>query len=179
MDDQASFVGSTSTSPPNKARGGPCPHSSSNDSRCSMTPFQIGLYQNFSYPSYTGVHHGSITPATSVARSQQVISSRWQPTRSFSPLPPQAMDTLSTEQAAEIYQLAAECQVLGSELTKQFQTFSRLEAMHCTAAQASAHETINVECMAHSTTFGVATATQTEQEHESCLHRLCADANQA
>ena len=39
MDDQASFVGPTSTSTPNKTRGEPCLHSSSNDSRHSMTPF--------------------------------------------------------------------------------------------------------------------------------------------
>ena len=50
--------------------------------------------------------------------------------------------------------------------------------MHCTA-QAAAHETINVGCMACSTTFGVATATQTDQECESSLCRLCVEANQA
>ena len=55
------------------------------------------------------------------------------------------MDTLSTEQAAEIYQLAAECQALGSELAKQFQNLSGLEAVHCTAAQATAHESINAD----------------------------------
>ena len=116
-----------------------------------MTPFEMGLYGSFSYPSYTGMHCGSITPMTSIARSQQVTSySGWQPTRLFSPLLSQAMDTLSVEQAAEIYQLAAEYQALGSKLTKQFQNLSRLEAMHCPAAQATAHETINVGCMAHS-----------------------------
>ena len=108
------------------------------------------LYRSFSYPSYTCMHCGSITLTTSIARSQQITSSGWQPTRSFSPLPSQAMDTLSAEQVTEIYQLAAECQVLGSELTKQFQNLSGLEAMHHAAAQASAHETINVGCMAHS-----------------------------
>ena len=88
------------------------------------------------------------------------------------------MDTLSTEQATEIYQLAAECQALGSDLAKQFQNLSGLETMHPPAAQAAAHKTINVGCMACSTTFGVATATQKDQEHESSLHRLCAEANQ-
>ena len=47
------------------------------------------------------------------------------------------------------------------------------------AAQMAAHETINVGCMACSATFGVATASQTNQECESCLCRLCAKANQA
>ena len=50
--------------------------------------------------------------------------------------------------------------------------------MHCTAAQATAHETINVGCMACSITFGVTTATQSDQEHESSLCRLCTEANQ-
>ena len=166
-DDQVSFVGPTSTSTSNKTGGGPCPHSNSNDSRHSLTPFKMGLYRSFSYPSCTGI-----------AGSQQLTSSGWQPTGSFSPLPPQAMDSLSAKQAAEIYQLAEECQALGSELAKQFHNLSRLEAMHCTAAQAAAHETTNMGCMAHSTTFGVATATQTDQEHESSLHRLHAEANQ-
>ena len=89
------------------------------------------------------------------------------------------MDTLSTEQATEIYQLAAECQALGSKLAKQFQNLSGLEAMHCTAAQAVAHETINTGCMACSTTFGIATATQTDEEHKSSMGRLRAKANQA
>ena len=122
---------------------------------------------------------GSLTPMTSIAKSQQVTSSRWQLTGSISPLPSQAMDTLSAEQAAEIYQLAVECQALGSKLTKQFQNLSGLEAVHCTAAQAKAHETINMGCMACSAAFGITTATQTDEEHESSMHRLCTEANQA
>ena len=178
-DDQASFMGSTSTLTPNKAGGGLHPCSSSNDSRHSMTPFEVGLYWSFSYPSCTGVHCSSITCVTIIAGSQQVNGSGWQPTRSFSPLLSQAMDTLSAEQATEIYQLAAECQALGSELTKQFQNLSRLETMHRAASQASAHETINGGCMAHSATFGIATATQTDKEWKSSMHRLCIKANQA
>ena len=134
-------MGPTSTSTPNKTGGGLSPLSSSNDSRHFMTPFKMGLYGSLSYPSGTGMCHGSITPMTSVAGSQQVTSSVWQPTGSFSPLPPQAMDTLSAERAIEIYQLAAECQALSSKLTKQFQNLSGLEAMHHMAAQAAAHET--------------------------------------
>ena len=51
--------------------------------------------------------------------------------------------------------------------------------MHCTAAQAAASETINVGCMACSTTLGIATATQTDQECESSLCRLHTKGNQA
>ena len=110
--------------------GGPCHRSSSNDSRCSMTPFKMVIYGSFSYPSGTGMCCSSITPMTSIAGLQQVTNSRWQLTSSFSPIPPQTMDTFSTKQGAEIYQLAAECQALGSELVKQFQNLSRLEAVH-------------------------------------------------
>ena len=87
-----------------------------------MTPFEMGLSGSFSIPSYAGVCHGSITPTTSVAGSQQVTSSGWHPPVPFSPLTLQGMDTLSTEHAAEVYQLATECQALGSDLAKQFQT---------------------------------------------------------
>ena len=48
MDDQASFMGPTSTSTLNKTGGGPCHCSSSNDSRHSMTLFEMGLYRSFS-----------------------------------------------------------------------------------------------------------------------------------
>ena len=51
--------------------------------------------------------------------------------------------------------------------------------MHCAAAQATAHKTINAGCVAHSATFGVATATQTDEELGSSLPRLCAEAKQA
>ena len=74
---------------------------------------------------------GSITPVTSVAESQQVTSSMWQLHRLFSPTLPPAPDTLSAEQVAGIYQLATECQALGTELAKQFQNLSGFEAMHC------------------------------------------------
>ena len=69
---------------------------------------------------------------TSVARSQRVTGSMWQPSGMFSPALMPAMDTLSARQMAEIYQLATECQAQGAELTKQFQNLSRLEAMHRT-----------------------------------------------
>ena len=121
-DDQFSFVCPTNTSTPNKMESGLRTLSASSDSRHSMTPFEMGLSGSFSIPSYAGVHHGSITPVTSVARLQQVTSSRWLLTALFSPLTLQSMDTLSVEQAAEVYQLATECQALGSDLAKRFQT---------------------------------------------------------
>ena len=69
-DDQMTFF-----STPNKTGGGPCHCSSSNDSRCSMTPFEMGMYRSFIYLSSTGVCCSSITPMTSIPWSQQVTSS--------------------------------------------------------------------------------------------------------
>ena len=51
--------------------------------------------------------------------------------------------------------------------------------MHCTTAQTTAHETINMGCMAHSATLGIVTATQTDEECKSSMCRLHAEANQA
>ena len=59
----------------------------------------------------------------------------------------------------------------------QFQTLSRLEAMHCTTAQAMAHETVLLGYVVHSATYGVATTIQNAKEWESTLHGLCAEAN--
>ena len=84
-------------------------------------------------------------------------------------------DTLSTEQAAEIYQLTAECQALGSKPAKQFQTLSGLKSMH----HATAHETVLLGCVALSTTYGFATTIQNAKEQESTLCGLCAKANKA
>ena len=85
------------------------------------------------------------------------------------------MDTLNAEQAAEVYQLATECQALGSDLAKQFQTLCRLEATH----HATAHETMLSGHVAHSTTCGVATTIQKAEEQESTLHGLHEEANKA
>ena len=142
-----------------------------------MTSFEMGLGGSFSVPIYAGVCHGSITPATSVAGLQQVTSSRWHQSASFSPLTSQVTDTLSAEQAAEVYQLSTECQALGSELAKQFQTLSGLEAMHHATAQAMAHGTVLLGRVAHSAAYRVATTIQNAEEWESTLRGLCAKAN--
>ena len=117
-DDQASFVDPNSTSTSSKTGGGPCFQSVSSNSMCSMTSFEMGFGGSFSVPSYAGVHCGSITPVTSIAGLQQVTGSGWHQSASFSPLTPQVTDTLSAEQAAEVYQLSAECWALGSKLAK-------------------------------------------------------------
>ena len=115
---------------------------------------------------------------TSVA-GLQVTSSGWHPPVPLSQLTLQGMDTLSTEQAAEVYQLTTECQALGSDLAKQFQTLCGLEAMCHTAAQATPHETVLSGCVAHSAAYAVATTIQKAKEQESTLHGLHKEANKA
>ena len=142
-----------------------------------MTPFEMGLSGSFSIPSYAGVCCGSITPMTSVAGLQQVTSSRWHLPEPFSPLTLWGMDTISAEEAAEVYQLATECQALGSDLAKQFQTLCGLEAMHHAVAQATAHETVLSGCIACSAACGVTTTIQKAKEWESTLCGLHEEAN--
>ena len=131
-DNQFSVICPTSTLTPNKAENGPQGQSGSSYSRCSRTPFKMGLGQSFNVPGGTGMHCGSLTPVISVTRSQQVTSSRWYQPAPFSPLPLQGLDPLSAKQAAKIYQLATEYQALGSDLAKQFQTICELEATNHT-----------------------------------------------
>ena len=130
-------------------------------------------------PGPTGTGCSRVTPMTSVARSQWFTNSMWQLCGPFSPALMPAMDTLSTGQVAEIYQLATECQALGTELAKQFQNLSRLEAVHCTAAQATAHKTINAGHMACNVAFSAITANQPDGDHKKFLHQFHAEADQA
>ena len=117
-DKQLSFSCPTSASTPSQTTGGPHPQSVSSDSRPSMTPFETGSGGSFSLPSGIGICHGSLTPATSVFGSQYITSSRWHRAIPLSPLTLQGLDPLNPKQAAEIFQLATECQTLGSELVK-------------------------------------------------------------
>ena len=60
----------------------------------------------------------------------------------FSLLALQGLETLSTEQAAEIYQLATESAALGSDLAKWFQAICGLKATHCAMEQTTTGETV-------------------------------------
>ena len=83
------------------------------------------------------------------------------------------------DQTAELYQLATECQALGSNLAKRFCTLCGLEATHCAAAQSTVHETVLSGCQACSAAYGLATATQSVPEREFTLCGLCEAANKA
>ena len=144
-----------------------------------MTPFETELGGSFGIPSGIGICHSSLNPATSVSGSLHITSSRWHQAVPLSPLTLQGLDPLNAEQTAGIYQLATECQTLGSEFTKWFQTLCRLEASHHMAAKATTHKIVLSRYQACSTAYGVATATQQAKQWKLTLHRLCKEANKA
>ena len=149
------------------------------DSRHSLTPSKPGAGNSFAFPNSLASCRTSLTPAPSTSGSQHITSSGWHPQVQLSPLHLQGLDPLTTDQAAELYQLAAECQALGSDLAKRFCTLCSLKATHCATAQSTAHEMVLSRCQAHSAAYGLATATQSVPERELTLRRLREAANKA
>ena len=149
------------------------------DSGHSLTPSKPGAGNSFAFPNSLTFHCASLTPAPSTSGSQHVTSSGWHPQVPLSPLHLQGLDPLTMDQAAKLYQLATECQALGSDLAKRFHTLCSLEATHCAIAQSTAHEMVLSGCHACSTAYGLATATQSVPERELTLCRLCEAANKA
>ena len=135
MDDLLSLSGPAEMSTPSKA-GMARSHlrATSCDSGHSLTPSEPGAGNSFAFPYSSAFHHTSLTPAPSTSGSQHVTSSRWHPQVLLSPLHLQGLDPLTMDQAAELYELATECQALGSDLTKRFCTLCGLEATHCATA---------------------------------------------
>ena len=175
LKDHRCFTVPTSSSTPNKSRPQQHYRSSSTDSRLSTMPLDAGLYNSFSYSGPAGFYRGGATPMTSVAGSYHMSSSTWQPAGLTSP---PAMQTLNTKQSTENFNLAAECQALSTDLAKQFQKLSGLEAMHCTLAQATANKTINVGWMAQNVVYSILPDGQTwDKKHEEILQQLHAKAN--
>ena len=107
----------------------------------------------FVLPSSSAICHASFTPVPSFFGSQHVTSSGWHMQVPLSPLHLQGLDPLTTDQATELYQLAAECQALGSYLTKRFCALCSLKASHQAVAQSTMHETVLSGCQAHSTAY--------------------------
>ena len=177
LEDHGCFTMPTSSSTPNKS--GPQQHcrSSSTDSRLSTMPLDAGLYNSFSYSGPTGFYRGGATPMTSVAGLYHVSSNAWQPPGLTSP---PATQTLSMEQSTEIFNLVMECQVLSTDLAKQFHKLSGLRAMHCTPAQATAHKTSNVGWMAQNVAYSILPDGQTQdKKQEETLQQLCTEADKA
>ena len=91
-----------------------------------------------------------------------------------------SMQTLTAEQSAEIFKLAAECQVLGADLAKQFHTISGLEAIHRASTQATAYETINTGWMAHNAVFSLLTGADNDAAmQEETRQWNCSEADKA
>ena len=78
------------------------------------------------------------------------MSNTW-PTGMFTSGP--SSTHLTIDQANSIFKLAAECQVPGVKLAKQFQVLSGLEAMHRNSIQRTAHETLTLGCSAQEATY--------------------------
>ena len=113
----------------------------------------------------------------SISGSHLVSSNTWQSPGLTSP---PATLILNTEQSTEIFNLVAEYQVLSTDLAKQFQKLSGLEAIHCPTAQATAHETINAGQMAQDTVYSAMSVGQTQdKKHEETLQQLCAKADKS
>ena len=115
----------------------------STENRQSMASLYTSL--NFNFPGYPAVGPSNLTPSIpSIAGSHHMLST-WPPglftPRSLTP-------RLTIDQANNIFDLAAECQVLGVKLAKEFQVLSGLEAMHCNSIQGMAHETLTLGCSA-------------------------------
>ena len=109
-------------------------------------------------PSIAGFHH---------------VSSTWPPGMFTSgPSTPR----LTIDQANNIFNLAAECQVLGVKLAKEFQVLSGLEAMHRNSIQGMAHETLTLGHSAREATYSAILWDKvTEAEREAMTHRLCSE----
>ena len=90
------------------------------------------------------------------------------------------MQTLNAEQSTEIFNLVAECQALSTKLAKQFQTLSRLKAIHRAMAQATAHEIINGEWKAKNAAYSILPEGWTwDKKHKETLQQLCTEADKA
>ena len=151
-----------------------CHHLGSMESRCSWPPLDCSLYNNFYYsgPVGFGSGRGGVTPR-SVAGLQQVSSSILQSRVLFSPAALPAHCFLTPEQSAKVFHLGAECQAVGTQLAKQFQQLSGLEAMQHAVAQAIAHETINRGHVERSTAYIVLSASASDKKYERTVQKLC------
>ena len=136
------------------------------DSRHSLTPSKPGAGDTFAFPNSSAFCHTSLTPAPSTSGSQHTTSSRWHPQALLSHLHLQGLDPLTTDQGAELYQLAKECQKFSSDLAKRFHTLCGLKATNHATIQSTTHEMVRSVCQAGSTAYRFATATQSVPERE-------------
>ena len=154
--------------------GGPRQWQTTSDkSRHSLASIYTSL--GFNLPGYPAAGPSNLTPTVpSLAGSHDVLST-W-PTGVFTSGP--SSPHLTIDQANSIFQLAAECQVLGIKLAKQFQVLSGLEAMHCNSIQGMVHETLTLGCSAWESAYSaILQDGVSEAEHEAMTHRLHSEAD--
>ena len=137
------------------------------------------IYTNpgFNLPGYPPAGPGNLTPILpSLAGSHHVLST-W-PTSMFTSRP--SSPHLTIDQANSIFKLAAECQVLGIKLAKQFQVLSGLEVMHHNSIQGTVHETLTLGCSAWEAAYSaILRDGVSEAEHEVMTHHLHSEADAA
>ena len=130
---------------------------------------------NFNTPGYPAVGPGNLTPTVPSITGSHHVSSTWPPgmftSGSSSP-------HLTINHANSIFKLAAECQVLGIKLAKEFQVLSGLEAMHCNSIQGTAHETLTLGHSAWEATYSAILWDEvSEAEHEATTRHLHSEAD--
>ena len=147
----------------------------SDESRHSLA--SIYTSPGFNLLGYPAAGPGNLTPTVpSLAGSHHVLST-WS-TGVFTSGP--SSPHLTIDQANSIFKLAAECQVLGIKLAKQFQVLSGLEAMHCNSIKGTAHETLTLGCSAWEAAYlAILWDGVSEAEHEATTRRLHSEANAA
>ena len=85
---------------------------------------------------------------------------------------------LTIDQTNSIFKLAAECQVLGIKLAKQFQVLSGLEAMHHNLIQGMAHKILTLGHSAWEATYSAILWDRVSvAECEATTHCLCSEAD--
>ena len=87
---------------------------------------------------------------------------------------------LTIDQVNSVFKLAAECQVLGIKLAKEFQVLSGLEAMHHNSIQGMVHETLTLGHSAQEAAYSAILWDRvSEAECEAMTHCLRSEADAA
>ena len=130
----------------------------------------------FNLPGYPVAGASNLTPTVPSLAGSHHVPSTW-PTGMVTSGP--SSPHLTINQVNSIFKLAAECQVLGIKLAKQFQVLSGLEAMHHNSIQGMVHETLTLACSAWEATYSAILqdgVSKVEREAMTCCLHSEADA---
>ena len=143
------------------------------ESRHSMA--SIYTSPNFNLPGYPAVGPSNLTPTVPSLAGSHHVSSTW-PLGMFTSGP--SSPHLTIDQANSIFKLAAECQVLGVKLAKEFKVLSGLQAMHCNSIQGMVHETLTLGHSAPEATYSaILRDGVSKAECEDMTRHLCSEAD--